>query len=137
MIEPKFFYSREKITDFKILDPDNKHEIFDLAKKCHSVDYKDPKTNLYYFTSIYNKFYENGINLGFMEVVDGIGNHYIVRDDRIIRKIDYTISDEFEGDQLFCMVLNNTKMPRYSFVSKALERQKMNAKVFDLYNLII
>ena len=134
MIKPKFFYSREKITDFKILDPDNKHEIFDLAKKCHSVDYNDPKTNLYYFTSIYNKFYENGINLGFMEVVDGIGNHYIVRDDRIIRKIDYTISDEFEGDQLFCMVLNNTKMPRYSFVSKALERQKMNAKVFELYN---
>ena len=137
MIEPKFFYSKEKITAFKILNPDNKHEIFDIAKKCHSVDYRDLKTNLYYFTSIYNKFYENGINLGFMEVVDGIGNHYIVRDDRIIRKIDYTISDEFEGDQLFCMVLNNTKMPRYSFVSKALERQKMNAKVFDLYNLII
>ena len=120
MIEPKFFYSKEKITDFKILNPDNKHEIFDLAKKCHSVDYRDTKTNLYYFTSIYNKFYENGINLGFMEVVDGIGNHYIIRDDRIIRKIDYTISDEFEGDQLFCMVLNNTKMPRYSFASKAL-----------------
>ena len=134
MIEPKFFYSKEKITDFQILDPDNKHEIFDIAKKCHSVDYRDSKTNLYYFTSIYNKFYENGINLGFMEVVDGIGNHYIVRDDRIIRKIDYTLSDEFEGDQLFCMVLNNTKMPRYSFVSKALERQKMNAKVFELYN---
>ena len=137
MIEPKFFYSKEKITAFKILNPDNKHEIFDIAKKCHSVDSRDTDTNLYYFTSIYNNFYENGINRGFMEVVDGIGNHYIVRDDRIIRKIDYTISDEFEGDQLFCMVLNNTKMPRYSFVSKALERQKMNAKVFDLYNLII
>lgn len=108
MIEPKFFYSREKITDFKILDPDNKDEIFNLAKKCHSVDYKDPKTNLYYFTSIYNKFYENGINLGFMEVVDGIGNHYIVRDDRVRRRV-HPICSEFDGDQLSCIMVSNFK----------------------------
>ena len=120
MIEPKFFYSREKITDFKILDPDNKHEIFDLAKKCHHVDYKDPKTNLYYFTSIYNKFYENGINLGFMEVVDGVGNHYIVRDDRITGEID-NICTDFDGDQLSYIILNNFP---YSFGLKVFEIQK-------------
>ena len=130
MIKSKFFYSKEEIKDFKILDPDNKHEIFDLAKKCHSVDYKDPKTNLYYFTSIYNKFYENGINLGFMEVVDGIGNHYIVRDDRVTGKIKYEICTDFDGDQLSYMIINNFKRFQHSFGLKSFERQKMRRKYY-------